>query len=66
MVRREGSREARKNKAHGVSRGFDVKFGLGAFVMQALCMAPSSALGVVVMFFLLRVIFQSDRVALLC
>ena len=46
------------------SRGFDVKFGLGAFVMQALCMAPSSALGVVVMFFLLRVIFQSDRVAL--
>jgi len=45
-------------------RGFDVKFGLGAAVMQALCMAPSSALGVVAMFFVLRVVFRSDRAAL--
>ena len=45
-------------------RGFDVKFGLAAFVMQALCMAPVSALGVVVMFFVLRRIFLSDRTAL--
>jgi hypothetical protein len=45
-------------------RGFDVKFGLGAFVMQSMCMAPSSALGVVVMFFVLRSLFRSDRTAL--
>lgn len=45
-------------------RGFDIKFGLAAFVMQWLCMAPISALGVVVMFFLLRRIFASDFTAL--
>ena len=45
-------------------RGFDIKFGLAAFVMQALCMAPVSALGVVVMFFLLQRIFQSDNMAM--
>jgi hypothetical protein len=44
-------------------RGFDIKFGLAAFVMQAFCMAPISALGVVVMFYLLRQIFFSDRKA---
>ena len=32
-------------------RGYDIKFGLGAFVIQAFCMAPISALGVVAMFF---------------
>ena len=42
-------------------RGFDIKFGLAAFVMQALCMAPISALGAVVMFFLLRRIFNPTR-----
>ncbi|MBI3665242.1 MAG: hypothetical protein HY236_03305 [Acidobacteria bacterium] len=45
-------------------RGYDVKFGLAAFVMQSLCMAPSSALGVVVMFYALRHVFGSDRKAL--
>lgn len=45
-------------------RGFDVKFGLAALVMQALLMAPSSALGVVVMFSLLRRVFRSDRAGL--
>ena len=45
-------------------RGFDIKFALAAFVMQSLCMAPSSALGVVAMFVLLRVIFRSDQTAL--
>jgi hypothetical protein len=45
-------------------RGLDVKFGLAAFVMQSLCMAVSSALGVVVMFFLLRHIFGSDKMAM--
>jgi hypothetical protein len=45
-------------------RGFDLKFGLAAFVMQAFCMAPLSALAVVVMFRLLRVVVGSDRRAL--
>lgn len=45
-------------------RGFDIKFGLGALVMQAFCMAPVSALGVVVMFHLLGILFQSEKTAL--
>jgi len=45
-------------------RGFDIKFGLASFVMQSMCMAPSSALAVVIMFFLLRILFGSDRTAL--
>src|SRR5215471_582251 len=45
-------------------RGLDVKFGLAAFIMQALCMAPISALSIVVMFFLLSRIFASDQTAL--
>ncbi|HYN08771.1 MAG TPA: hypothetical protein VES67_15430 [Vicinamibacterales bacterium] len=45
-------------------RGLDLKLGLAAFVMQAFCMAPSSALGVVVMFFVLRRLFGSDHHAL--
>jgi len=44
-------------------RGFDVKFGLAAFIMHAFCMAPISALGVAAMFFTLRHIFKSDRAA---
>lgn len=44
-------------------RGYDVKFGLAAIVMQALCMAPVSAAGVVLMFLLLRRLFLSDRTA---
>jgi hypothetical protein len=54
---------AREFYAEAWRRGYDVKFGLAAFVMQALCMAPSSALGVVVMFLLLRLIFLSDETA---
>lgn len=34
-------------------KGFDIKFGLAAAVTQAFCMAPISAFGVVVMFWLL-------------
>ncbi len=45
-------------------RGYDIKFGLAAFVMQSMCMAPVSALGVVVMFYLLRHLFRSDKKAL--
>ncbi len=44
-------------------RGFDIKFGLAAIVMQAFCMAPISALGVVAMFYFLRRIFGDDRTA---
>lgn len=42
-------------------RGYDVKFGLAAIIMQSLCMAPISALAVVAMFYLLRRVFRSDR-----
>lgn len=42
--------------------GLDVKLGLAAIVTQVLCMAPLSALGVVAMFYLLRYVFQSDRI----
>jgi hypothetical protein len=55
---------AREFYAESWRRGFDVKFGLAAMVMQTLCMAPSSALGVVVMFFVLRQLVRSDRAAL--
>lgn len=44
-------------------RGFDIKFGLAAMVMQVFCMAPSSALGVVAIFYLLRLLLGSDRKA---
>ena len=44
-------------------RGYDIKFGLAAIIMQAACMAPISALAVVVMFLLLRRLFGSDRTA---
>jgi len=55
---------ARQFFAESWRRGYDVKFVLGAFVMQAFCMAPITALSVVVMFFLLREIFRSDKTAL--
>jgi len=42
-------------------RGYDIKFGLAAIVMQVFCMAPISALGTVAMFYLLRRLFGSDR-----
>jgi hypothetical protein len=45
-------------------RGFDIKFGLAAVVTQWLCMAPSSALAVVLMFYILSALTRSDRTAL--
>lgn len=45
-------------------RGYDVKFGLAAFVMQAFTMAPSSALGVIAVFYLLHLLLESKRTAL--
>src|SRR5689334_6097254 len=44
-------------------RGYDVKFGIAAIVMQAFCMAPISALTAVAMFYFLRRVFGSDRAA---
>lgn len=46
-------------------RGLDVKFGLAAGVMQALCMAPLAALSAVVMFYILAHLTLSVRTALL-
>lgn len=45
------------------ARGLDIKFGLGAALMQALAMAPLSALSVVVMFWLLAARLGSVRAA---
>jgi Dolichyl-phosphate-mannose-protein mannosyltransferase len=42
-------------------RGYDVKFGLAAILMQVFCMAPISAISAVAMFHLLRRLFGSDR-----
>jgi hypothetical protein len=52
---------ARKFFEESWRRGYDVKFGLAAVIMQSLCMAPISALAAVAMFYLLRRIFGSDR-----
>lgn len=55
---------ARAFYAEAWKRGYDVKFGLGAFVMQACCMAPLSAAAAVVMFFLLRRLTGADQASL--
>jgi hypothetical protein len=46
-------------------RGLDVKFGLASGVIQVFCMAPLSALAVVVMFYLLLAMTRSIRLAIL-
>lgn len=55
---------ARAFFAEAWQRGLDVKLGLAALAMQFLAMAPSSALGVVAVFFALRPLFRDDRTAL--
>jgi hypothetical protein len=55
---------ARKFHAEAWSRGLDLKLGLAAFVMQSLCMAVSSALGVILLFGILRHVLGSDRAGL--
>jgi hypothetical protein len=55
---------ARRFYAEAWRRGLDIKLGLAAFVMQAFLMAPSSALGVVLMYLLLRQVLRTDRTAL--
>jgi len=44
-------------------RGLDVKLGLATLVMQGLCMAPMSALAVVLMFYVLGQVSGSDKTA---
>lgn len=46
------------------AKGFDVKFGLAAAIMQSLLMAPLSALSVVVMFQILQTLTKNRRQAL--
>ena len=48
-----------------VERGLDVKLALAAGVIQAFCMAPLSALAVVVMFYILLAMTRSLRLAIL-
>ncbi len=55
---------ARRFFAEAWRRGLDVKLGLAAFVMHFLLMAPSSALGAVLVFYALRWTTMSDRSAL--
>lgn len=55
---------ARKFYGEAWRRGLDIKLGLGAFIMHAWCMAPLSALSVVVMYFLLRRLLADEPRAL--
>ncbi len=55
---------ARRFYAEAWRRGLDIKLGLAAFIMQAFCMAPATALAVVLMFAVFRRLFRSDRAAL--
>jgi hypothetical protein len=57
------SENDRRFFAEAWRRGIDVKLGLAAFAMQAGVMAPISALSAVVMFFLLRGLLSSQRMA---
>ncbi len=56
---------AREFYRAAVERGLDVKLALGAAVMQAFLMAPTSALSVVVMFRILARLITSVRAAVL-
>ena len=55
---------ARRFYAEAWRRGLDIKLGLAAFVMQAFCMAPSSAAGVVLVFFALLATLKQQRQAM--
>lgn len=56
---------AREFYREAYARGLDVKFALGAGVMQALLMAPLSALAVVTMFYVLYGLTRRQHAALL-
>lgn len=55
---------AREFFADAWRRGYDIKFGLAAAVMQFFAMAPVSALSAAAMFYLMRVLFASNAKAL--
>ena len=55
---------ARRFYAEAWRRGLDIKLGLAAFVTQAFCMAPSSAFGVVLVFFTLLHVLKNQRAAM--
>ena len=54
----------RRFYAEAYRRGLDVKLGLAALVTQVFCMAPSSALGVVLVFVALLATLKNQRVAM--
>ncbi|MBI4822522.1 MAG: hypothetical protein HY791_40050 [Deltaproteobacteria bacterium] len=56
---------ARKFYAEAYRRGLDVELGLVSLVTQWFCMAPLSALGVVLIFWVLRRLTRKDREAVL-
>ncbi len=58
------SPNSRRFYAQAWQKGLDVKLGLAAFVMQAFCMAPSSAIGVVFIFLVLFHTLRSTRAAM--
>jgi hypothetical protein len=47
------------------AKGFDIKFGLAAGITQTFAMAPISALGVIVMFWILLALTKSPRASVL-
>lgn len=55
---------AREFYAEAWLRGYDVKFALAAMVMQVFCMAPVSAFSAVMIYYVMRNQFRSDRTAL--
>jgi hypothetical protein len=55
---------ARRFYALAWKKGLDIKLGLAAFVMQAFCMAPASAAGVVLVFLALRAVLARERAAM--
>ncbi|MEW5916064.1 MAG: hypothetical protein AB1762_06650 [Gemmatimonadota bacterium] len=60
----EDPRQARvRFYRESVARGLDVRFGLVGIITMVLCMAPLSALGVVIMFMLLRGAGLADKLS---
>lgn len=58
------SPNARRFYAEAWRRGLDIKLGLAAMVTQVFCMAPSSALAVVLVYFVLLGLLGSSRQAI--
>ncbi|MGB7208315.1 MAG: hypothetical protein WBD27_06630 [Pyrinomonadaceae bacterium] len=56
---------AREFYRNAREKGFDIKLGIGAGITQAFAMAPISALGVVVMFWILLALTNNTRTSVL-